>query len=423
MTYSSTTPAGNCVTNCKNPMPSLCRRGPDCSREHAVIRNEIKSMNRIMAIVEREMRKFFRSPALMMASMIMPLVQLIILGNAFGGKIRDARLAIVDEDGGTQALKIREAFDSVRANIRTFVPVYYTDEKKAMHDVRDGKLDGAVIIPPQYSRRVYEQNHPQIALVVDNSDNFMSSALESELNDLVTSLNQPMVEPRILQQTALEIVELYPYVEYMKYLLPGSLSLAMFVSVMIGGGMLYIDDKARGVHEGYLVTPITKLELVLGLNLAGAIKAVMTGVIICVIGSLIAGVNTIFNPATILGLLVMIILTSLAFNHDVFANGAYRRSTGAARHVRHSEYAALLSQRRDLSHPGISPVVARHCVRRSLQLRGGWLQMPSAERNLAVRGNGRHAVPLYLRGRHPRNCNPAVQAHVVKRKLFIKKMR
>ena len=128
-------------------------------------------------------------------------------------------------------------------------------------------------------------------MVVDNSDNFMSSALESELTDLVNSLNQPTVEPRILQQTALSIVELYPYIEYMKYLLPGSLALAMFVSVMIGGGMLYIDDKARGVHEGYLVTPITKLELVLGLNLAGAIKAVMTGVIICVIGSLMAGVG------------------------------------------------------------------------------------------------------------------------------------
>ena len=46
-------------------------------------------MNRMMAIVEREMRKFFRSPALMLASMIFPLVQLIILGNAFGGKIHD----------------------------------------------------------------------------------------------------------------------------------------------------------------------------------------------------------------------------------------------------------------------------------------------------------------------------------------------
>ena len=271
-----------------------------------------------MAIVEREMRKFFRSPALMLASMIFPLVQLIILGNAFGGKIRDARLAIVDEDGGTQALRVREAFDSVRANIRTFVPVNYASEKQAVEDVRNGKLEGAVIIPPQFSSRVYEENHPRIAVVVDNSDNFMSSAIESELTDLTNALNQPAVEPRILQQTALDIVELYPYIEYMKYLLPGSLVLAMFVSVMIGGGMLYIDDKARGVHEGYLVTPITKLELVLGLNLAGAIKAVMTGVIITVIGSLIAGVHTIFNPVTVFGLLIMIVLTALAFNTMMF---------------------------------------------------------------------------------------------------------
>ena len=275
-------------------------------------------MNRMMAIVESEMRKFFRSPALMLASMIFPLVQLIILGNAFGGKIRDARVAIVDQDGGTQALRVREAFDSVRANIRTFVPVPYDSDKKAVEDVRNGKLDGAVIIPPQFSQHVYEKNHPRIALVVDNSDNFMSSAIEGELSDLTNALNEPVVEPRILQQTALDIVELYPYIEYMKYLLPGSLALAMFVSVMIGGGMLYIDDKARGVHEGYLVTPITKLELVLGLNLAGTIKAVMTGVIIVVIGSMLAGVGTIFNPLTMLGLLGIIILTSLAFNTMMF---------------------------------------------------------------------------------------------------------
>ncbi len=240
-------------------------------------------MNRMMAIVEREMRKFFRSPALMLVAMVFPLVQLIILGNAFGGKIRDAKLGLVDEDGGTQALKIREAFDSVRTNLRTFEPVYYQNEQQAKQDVRDGKIQGAVIIPPQYSRRVYEQDQPRIALVVDNSDNFMSASLESELTDITASLNNPTVQPRILH-----------------------------------GGMLYIDDKARGVHEGYLVTPITKAELVLGLNAAGAIKAVMTGIVITAIGSLLAGVGTIFNPATVLGLILMILLTSVAFNTMMF---------------------------------------------------------------------------------------------------------
>jgi ABC-2 type transport system permease protein len=275
-------------------------------------------MNRMMAIVERELRKFFRSPALMLVSMIFPLIQLIVLGNAFGGKIRDAKLGLVDEDGGTQALKIREAFDSVRSNLRTFQPVYYTDEKKAVEDVRNGKIQGAVVIPPQYSRRVFEKEKPQIALVVDNSDNFMTATLEGEMADITNALNSPTVTPRMLQQTVLQIVELYPYIEYMKYLLPGSIALAMFVSVMIGGGMLYIDDKARGVHEGYLVTPITKAELVFGLNAAGAIKAVMTGVVITLIGSLLAGVGSIFNPGTMLGLALMILLTSLAFNAMMF---------------------------------------------------------------------------------------------------------
>ena len=275
-------------------------------------------MNRMMAIIEREMRKFFRSPALMMASMIFPLVQLIILGNAFGGKIREAKMGVVDEDHGTQAIRIKEAFDAVRANAGTFIAVPYDNEVQAREDVRNGKIQGAVIIPAQYSKMVYEKNHPRIALIVDNSDNFMSSTFEEKMTEVTNALNQPDVSPRLLQQTVLEVVELYPYIEYMKYLLPGSITLAMFVSVMIGGGMLYIDDKARGVHEGYLVTPITKSELVFGLNGAGAIKAVMTGVVITVVGSLASGVGTIFNPGTMVGLLVMIVLTSVAFNTMMF---------------------------------------------------------------------------------------------------------
>ena len=91
--------------------------------------------------------------------------------------------------------------------MRTFEPIYYSDPKKAMEDVRNGKIEGAVIIPPQYSRKVYEHDQPQIALVVDNSDNFMSAALEDEMTQITNALNNPVVEPRILQQSVLQIVD------------------------------------------------------------------------------------------------------------------------------------------------------------------------------------------------------------------------
>jgi len=271
-----------------------------------------------MAIVEREMRKFFRSPVLMIMSMMLPIVQLVILGHAYGGHIQGAKVAVVDHDGGPQAVKVREAFDSVAANIATFKTVNYEDETQAKEDVRTGKVDAAVIIPAQYSRRVYAEDAPRLGLVVDNSDQVMSGSIEGEMQSLVNALNQPVIEDRVVKKIALDIVELYPYVEYMKYLLSGSVALAMYISVMIGGGMLYIDDKARGVHEGYLVTPISKLELVMGLNTAGAIKAVLAGISITVIGSLMAGLGVIFKPGADFNLLLLIIGTSLAFNGMMF---------------------------------------------------------------------------------------------------------
>jgi len=275
-------------------------------------------MNRMFAIVEREMRKFFRSPMLMIMSLMMPILQLLIMGNAFGGKIVGEHVAIVDYDHGPQAVKLREAFDSIAANIKTFTTIEYTNEVQAREDVRTGKINAAVIIPAEYSRRVYAQNKPVVGLVVDDTDQFSSGSIESEMQLVVSSLTTSAIQPRMANQIALEIVELYPYVNYMKFLLPACVALAMYISVMIGGGMLYIDDKARGVHEGYLVTPITKLELVFGLNMAAAIKAVLSGICLTIIGSLMAGLGVIFHPMADLELLVLIIGTSIAFNGMMF---------------------------------------------------------------------------------------------------------
>ena len=261
---------------------------------------------------------------------------------------------------------------------------------------------------------MYDENHPRIALVVDNSDNFMSSTLEQEMTGLTNALNQPTIQPRILQQTALEVVELYPYIEYMKFLLPGSITLAMFMSVMIGGGMLYIDDKARGVHEGYLVTPITKTELVFGLNAASAVKAVMTGTVITVIGSLLSGVGSLFHIGTALGLMVLILLTAVALNAMMFLlmvrveDPLVPRATFGILNT-----LLVFPQRRHLSHSGFSLVAALDRQRRSLHLRGERIQISVAERNRPRRGLARFALSLAVRGDHAGHRHASVQAHAM----------
>jgi ABC-2 type transport system permease protein len=134
----------------------------------------------------------------------------------------------------------------------------------------------------------------------------------------VGAYNQGVAPPRVTSGVTLSVVELYPYVPYIQYLLSGSIVMAIFVSAMIGGGIIYIDDKARGLHEGYLVTPISKLELIMGFNLSGTAKAVLAGIVLTTIGSVIAGIPNPLEPLRLAKLLLVIVLTSLALISMMF---------------------------------------------------------------------------------------------------------
>jgi ABC-2 type transport system permease protein len=269
-------------------------------------------MRRALAIVERELRRFRRSPMLIVMSMVLPVVQLCVLGYAFGGNVKHLKVGIVDQDHGLPAVKIRELSAAVTAGAHTFETVDYADPGQALNDLRNGRINGVLTIPPEFSRRVLQHNQPRVALIEDNTDNFVSATLVGQMGSMLSAFNQPVSAPRVPGQAALDIVEVYPYVPYVQYLLPGSIVMSIFMMVMIGGGIIYIDDKARGLHEGYLVTPITKLELIAGFNVSGTIKAVIAGTAIMLVGSVIAGVPNPFEPMRLLRLEVVIVTTSFA---------------------------------------------------------------------------------------------------------------
>ena len=276
-------------------------------------------MRGALPIIERELRRFRRSPILIVISMVFPIVQLIVLGYAFGGNVRHLKVGVVDQDHRVPAVQLRELCGAVAQNAQTFDTVEYADPGLAMTDLRNGRINAVLTIPPDFSRRVLAHNEPRLALIQDNTDGFVSSALMATVSGIVNAYNDDAaMRQRIPQRATLDVVEVYPYVPYIQYLLPGSIVMSIFMMVMIGGGIIYIDDKARGLHEGYLVTPITKLELIAGFNLSGTIKAVLAGLVLMTLGSLIAGIPNPFDPMRLVRLSIVIVITAFALVSMMF---------------------------------------------------------------------------------------------------------
>ena len=60
------------------------------------------------------------------------------------------------------------------------------------------------------------------------------------------------------------------------------------------------------------MTPISKFELIAGFNVSGTIKAVIAGMFLIIIGSVIAGIPHPFEPLRLVRLFIVVVVTSFA---------------------------------------------------------------------------------------------------------------
>src|SRR5258706_12077128 len=148
-------------------------------------------MGRMWAIIERELRRFRRSPVLIVISLIFPIVQLVVLGYAFGGNVKHLRLAVVDQDHGLPAVKVRELAQAASDGAKTIDLLDYPDEGQAVTDLRNGRVNGVLTIPPEFSRRQLAKQNPKVALIEDNTDNGVANSLAANLGGLLQAYNPP----------------------------------------------------------------------------------------------------------------------------------------------------------------------------------------------------------------------------------------
>jgi ABC-type multidrug transport system permease subunit len=238
-------------------------------RERRPARGPLLAALGVLAIGQRAFLTLWRQPVLVVSTMIFPVVYLLVLGNAMNRPLESVPIAVVDEAGNAYAAECRRAVLALETGRRLVVATFVTDRGQALEGLRRGRYRGIWILPFGLS-----PSGPAPSFIGDNTDRFSFETLESALRQVWQEVSAP---PDVAPAAPSVRLEAYPYLDYLTYLGPAVVCLAIFMGSMVSGGLQVLEDRMYGYHEGYLVTPITTGTLVAGHVLAGSIVASLAG--------------------------------------------------------------------------------------------------------------------------------------------------
>jgi ABC-2 type transport system permease protein len=233
-----------------------------------------------VAIFKRDFRKFLSNPFVVIMTLMMPIMYLVIFGNAFGGTISHIPVGAVQEMPPyeytrlfTEAVVLLNHIPQKDAEKLLDVTVY-NDETTAREDLAQGKLSAVVVFPSAIS------NDHAVRLYVDSSNTAIPALVESAVRRVVAFLgDNPVI-----------VYKIYGDITYFQFFGIGVIMMAIFTSTMFGGGIALIRDREAGIHEGYLVTPVQRTSIIAGIISSGTVRAFIAGFTIFLIDILITGI-------------------------------------------------------------------------------------------------------------------------------------
>jgi ABC-2 type transport system permease protein len=251
-----------------------------------------------VAIFTRDFKKFLSNPFVVLMTLAMPVMYLLIFGNAFGGTISHVPVAVVQEAPpyNNTPLFTSGVYELNHISQKDYPKLLdvtvYSDEAAAKHDLAKGLVTAVVVFPSEVS------NDHAIRLYVDSSDSITPSLVQSAVMGVLAKLGA---------QNPLVINKIYGDIKYIQFFGVGVIMMAIFTSTMFGGGIALIKDRENGIHEGYLVTPVQRTSIIAGIISSGTIRAFFAGFTIFLIDILVTGIAIQSLEDFFLAMLVILI--------------------------------------------------------------------------------------------------------------------
>ena len=225
---------------------------------------------RLISIIRKEFIQIFRDVRTLVMILIIPIMQLFLLGYSATSDVRNIPLAVLDQ---SRSFESRALLDSYRAADYFRIAYMVTSEAEIEALISAGDARAAVIIPPDYAQRLND-GRAQVAFILDGSDPTSASTALSAAQLISQAHSTGILSERFSRSGATMRVQ--PPVEVRTrvwynpdmisahFMIPGVIGMILYAIAAILTATSVVRERERGTIEQLIVTPIRSWELIVG---------------------------------------------------------------------------------------------------------------------------------------------------------------
>jgi ABC-2 type transport system permease protein len=253
--------------------------------------------SRLKSLIRKEFLQIIRDPRTVALVLVMPIIQLLLLGYAATNDVRNVPMAVFDQDRGSAARRLLDAYRAADY----FLVAHDVDSEAEMRDLIDsGQARVGLIIPPDYSDQLQGNGSAAVAFVLDGSDPTIASTALSAAQLIAQQHGTQVLNGRLARRgqsvTVQPPIEVRTQVWYNPdlvsayFMVPGVIGMILYAITSILTATAIVRERERDTIEQLIVTPIHSWELIVGKLIPYAILAFSNIIEVLLLGRLLFGI-------------------------------------------------------------------------------------------------------------------------------------
>ncbi|MGB8325618.1 MAG: ABC transporter permease [Candidatus Acidiferrum sp.] len=216
------------------------------------------------AVFYKETLHVRRDFATLFFSLIIPALQMVVLGFGIDTNIRQVNTVVYNADGRRESRELLDRFK----NSDTYHIIRYVNSDRDLNDsIISGKCRVGIKIPVDYSDKLLHQMPAQVLVLIDGSD----SSVAGQAINVATAIGLDESLRRVLVNSSAPFaVDMRPKLLFNpdsrspNFFLPGLLAILLLNVTTFLTAFSIVREKERGTLEQLFVTPVRPMGLLLG---------------------------------------------------------------------------------------------------------------------------------------------------------------